>query len=313
LLLGTRYALLRREFRALENRDRHIADIGRNILVTLGGSDPENVTYIVIQALKDVRDLDCEVFVVAGSSNPYYPQLQAAADETPRRFQVRSNVMDMPGLMGWADIALAAGGTTVWELAFMGLPALLIALADNQRAAVESLDTLGAAVSLGWYAALSDSKITAAASHLLATPSIRASLSERGRSLVDGLGASRVLAQMDGKRLFLRAANKNDCQRIWEWANDPIARAMSFASETIPWDIHVRWFASKVSHPDCLFLIAEDQDGRPVGQTRYDIHGQEAVVSLSDPRLHQASQPTLSPDFSQSGLQISRRSPPSRV
>jgi UDP-2,4-diacetamido-2,4,6-trideoxy-beta-L-altropyranose hydrolase len=281
LLLGTQYALLRREFRTLAHRERHIPDSGRNILVTLGGSDPENVTHTVIQALKDARDLDCEVIVVAGSSNPNYTQLQAAADEAPHKFQVKRNVMDMPGLMGWADMAIAAGGTTVWELAFMGLPALLIALSDNQRQSVESLDTLGAAVSLGWHATLSGSEIAAAASHLLATPSIRASMSERGQSLVDGLGASRVLAQMDGKRLFLRTASKNDCRRIWEWANDPVARTMSFSSDIIPWAVHVKWFASRLSHPHCLFLIAEDREGRPIGQIRYDINGREAVVSLS--------------------------------
>jgi RimJ/RimL family protein N-acetyltransferase len=106
-------------------------------------------------------------------------------------------------------------------------------------------------------------------------------MSERGKSLVDGWGARRVFAQMAGYRLFLRPVNRNDCELIWKWANDPVARAMSFNSDMIPWDTHVKWFTSKLSQSDILFLVAEDRDSRPIGQIRYEIKRREAVVSLS--------------------------------
>ena len=81
--------------------------------------------------------------------------------------------------------------------------------------------------------------------------------------------------------LHLRRVRKDDCRLLWEWANDPEVRAFSFSSEPIPWEQHIRWFQTKLNEADCIFYIAMDGDMIPMGQVRYDIDGNEAVISVS--------------------------------
>ena len=68
---------------------------------------------------------------------------------------------------------------------------------------------------------------------------------------------------------------------LWEWANDREARAVSFSSEPIPWEQHVRWFESKLNDPRCIFYIVENAGGTPIAQARFDIDENEAVISVS--------------------------------
>jgi UDP-2,4-diacetamido-2,4,6-trideoxy-beta-L-altropyranose hydrolase len=81
-------------------------------------------------------------------------------------------------------------------------------------------------------------------------------------------------------KLTLRPAQAGDCRLVWEWANDPITRAASFSSEPIPWEQHTAWFAAKLADARALFYIALGAAGAPVGQIRYDLDRQEAVVSV---------------------------------
>lgn len=149
LLLGTKFALLRREFLKYRGWQRQIPEIARKVLVTLGGADPDNVTGKVIEA---IAPLDIQVKVVVGGSNPHLPELQDAVETMkfqPANIELVINPADMPGLMAWADLAIAAGGSTAWELAFMGLPSLFVILAENQVGIATELESVGFGVCLG--------------------------------------------------------------------------------------------------------------------------------------------------------------------
>ena len=102
----------------------------------------------------------------------------------------------MPELMAWADLAISGGGSTVMEMLFMGLPALVIILAENQRAVAEALADAGAAVNLGWYHDLSTTKIARKMTELMKATDVRSEMSQRGRNLVDGKGVERVLTRL---------------------------------------------------------------------------------------------------------------------
>ena len=147
LLLGTRYALLRREF--LDARFARAAEPAENldVLVTLGGTDPENVTGTVLDIVGRIDGIGSLVLV--GPGNPRAPQLAEQARHLHGTVQVRVNPPDIPELMASSDFAISAAGTTCWELAFTGLPMLLIVLAENQRRTAERLDELGIAINLG--------------------------------------------------------------------------------------------------------------------------------------------------------------------
>lgn len=281
LLLGTRYALLRREFAAYRGRERSIPEIGRKVLVTLGGSDPDNVTLKVIQAIGRV-DLDgLEAVVVVGAGNPRRAELEAAARVCQAQVEVRANVADMPGLMAWADAAVAAGGTTSWERALLGLPSLVLVLADNQLPVAEACGAAGIARNLGRHRAVTESGLAAALERLLRDREARTAVDCLGREVVDGLGSERVARALAGTpEVRLRLAVPEDALLLWEWANDPDVRRWSFTPDPISWVGHVHWFAGKLAEPDCLFLLAADGDA-PIGQIRFDFGGTKAVVSVS--------------------------------
>ncbi|MBI4523173.1 MAG: GNAT family N-acetyltransferase [Deltaproteobacteria bacterium] len=84
----------------------------------------------------------------------------------------------------------------------------------------------------------------------------------------------------------LRHARENDCKLLWEWANDLDVRAVSFSRGSIPWETHVEWFRSKRDNPSCAFYIATVGAETPIGQIRFDLKGDQAVVSISVGREH---------------------------
>ncbi|MEO0755513.1 MAG: UDP-2,4-diacetamido-2,4,6-trideoxy-beta-L-altropyranose hydrolase [Cyanobacteria bacterium J06648_16] len=195
LLLGSRYALLRKEFWPWRGWPRLPTAPAQKVLVTLGGGDPDNVTLKVLLALQQVKS-ELDVIIIVGSSNPHLEILQQQNQSTSQFIRLRHNVTDMPALMAWADIAISAGGSTCWELAFMGLPTLMIVVADNQKRIVESLDTLGVGISLGWHDALTPAQIKQALESLLNTTQLRLRMMQSGRSLIDGIGSHRVANQL---------------------------------------------------------------------------------------------------------------------
>lgn len=273
LLLGTRYALLRQEFLDWKNWRREIPPVARKVLVTLGGSDPDNVTGKVIEVFKQFCEIEAKV--VVGGSNPHLEQLKSAIVNQKSKLELIVNATNMPELMAWADVAIAAGGSTSWELAFMGVPALMLVLAENQR---EVADGLAAAHVVRKTHADS---LTADLRALLPAAAARKEMSECARQLVDAQGVSRVVSHLRAAKLNLHPVRAEDCRQIWEWANDPEARAVSLAQEEIPWVDHVKWFSARVNSPACYFYIAENSSKNPIGQIRFDVNGDEAVLSVS--------------------------------
>lgn len=198
-LLGTRYALLRPEFNRCVRPAREAATVARRILVTLGGADPENVTRHVVEALKRLEIPGLQARIVLGHSNPHRPELEDALAGTRGHLKLLSAVDDMPALMQWAELAVSAAGSTCWELAYMGLPALLFVLADNQEPIAHSLVQQGAALSLGSPRRSDVNTIATTLERLILSQADREALSSCIRPLVDGKGASRVVDQMTSR------------------------------------------------------------------------------------------------------------------
>jgi len=198
-LLGPRYALLRQEFLSRYDTKSNIPRIAGKILVTLGGGDDENQTLRVIRALQAVEVAGLEAVVVVGAANPHRSALESEANQSKLPIRLTYNADNMPELMEWADLAVCAGCTTCWELAFMGVPALVIILADNQQANAEALEAEGVSVNLGWYSRLCREKIAQKLFEIANSENIRAQMSRRGRFLVDGKGIERVLKELTVK------------------------------------------------------------------------------------------------------------------
>jgi UDP-2,4-diacetamido-2,4,6-trideoxy-beta-L-altropyranose hydrolase len=191
LLLGTGYALLRQEFTVERERRQRRSGSAHNILVTLGGSDSENVTLKVIQAVLRMKS-QAHVRVIAGPDNRNLRELSAAADVAVGHIEVLTAAPEMGRLMAWADIAVSAGGSTCWELACLGLPAVILVTAANQKAIARNLGAAGAVMNLGWHQAVSCDRIATVLDGLFRSPVRRSLMSQKGKALVDGKGAGRV-------------------------------------------------------------------------------------------------------------------------
>ncbi len=268
LLLGPRFSLLRREFIEFGSPPRASAP-ARRLLVTIGGSDPANVTRKVLDAL-EFLDTDLQTRVIAGAANPHLDELRGTAQRFGAQVEILASVTDMPAQMAWADCAVSAAGGTCWELFFMGLPSALLTVADNQRGIASALAAAGAVLDLGWHSDADPQRIAEGLRGLLTSPERLASMSARGREIVDGEGAARVAMWLEGSRVRVRRARGQDCERLWHWTNDPETRARAFSSAQVPWTDHVAWFEKKIASPASLLLIGIDADDAPIGQLRFD-------------------------------------------
>jgi spore coat polysaccharide biosynthesis predicted glycosyltransferase SpsG len=189
--------LLRREFWHWRGHQRDIPQNAQNILVTLGGSDPDNVTLKVVRGLQQIEDDNLHITIVAGGGNPHYQELAAAASSIRSSVQLKRDVSDMPELMAWADVAISAAGGTCWELAFMGAPSLLLVLAENQEKVAEHFDEKSAAIYLGSGEKLSSQAIKEGVVSLINNPQLRQDLSSAGSQMIDGYGILRVVSAMN--------------------------------------------------------------------------------------------------------------------
>lgn len=196
LLLGTRYSLLRSEFLTWQSWKREIPKIAKRILLTLGGSDSENVTPMIIRVLQRLNEPNLEVKVIVGSANPHLNALSRLVASSNDDIQLLASIKKMSELMAWADMAISAGGSTCWELAFMGLPNLIIIQAENQEGIAEGLQNKGVALNLGWYTTVTETALERSVVDLMYNTAKRQKMSQQGRRLVDGNGRTRVVTAL---------------------------------------------------------------------------------------------------------------------
>jgi UDP-2,4-diacetamido-2,4,6-trideoxy-beta-L-altropyranose hydrolase len=195
-LLGCEYVLLRREFLKYKDWEQDISDKAKKILVTMGGSDPDNVTLKIIKALNRLGDSDLELKIIAGPVNTNINSLEKELHLSSFTFQLLTNVSNMPSIMAWADMAVSAGGSTCWELMFVGVPILVIILSENQVVIANGLGKAGAAVNCGWHYKLTEEGFLEIFVDLIKNRKRRMALSRKAQQMVDGLGSERVMKRM---------------------------------------------------------------------------------------------------------------------
>ena len=194
LMLGPHYALIRPEFRKLHEHVKPRTGKVKRVLIFLGGVDAGNFTGRAIDALSVIDLSDLHVDVVIGTQHPCREQIAAAC--TQRDFNCHIQTDEMAALMEAADLAIGAGGSASWERCCLGLPALVVALADNQINIANTLDFFGACIYVGTTEVASLEIMQNAIASLFNMESKILKLSTNAYSLVDGLGVDRVCREM---------------------------------------------------------------------------------------------------------------------
>lgn len=192
ILLGTRYVLLRRDFWAWRDYRRNVVPTARRLLVTMGGSDPDNVTGLVIQVLGESATDGLRAVVVAGGSNPHLSSLREAVARLGGRIELKESVANMPEIMADADMAVIAAGGTLWELLYMSCPVMSFARNAVQGAILADLARREVVHYFGNPCEVAPATVALAIDKLAASADRRANMARLGREEVDGQGACRV-------------------------------------------------------------------------------------------------------------------------
>jgi UDP-2,4-diacetamido-2,4,6-trideoxy-beta-L-altropyranose hydrolase len=199
LLCGSNNAILRSEFANARpySLHRRIRPVLRELLITMGGVDKDNVTGKVLHALRSCPlPVDIRITVVMGTTAPWLDEVHKQAQKMPYPTRVLVGVSDMAQLIANSDFAIGAGGGTSWERCCLGVPTLMLVLADNQVKVAEGLERIGAVVLVNQGAQMEDQFASLFAS-LVSDPGKMRSMSESAARIAEGLGINSVLALME--------------------------------------------------------------------------------------------------------------------
>lgn len=288
-LLGPPYALLDPLYPQLQPLLPVRRQLSR-LLVFFGGVDLANHTALALEALNHPRLRHLAVDVVLGPGAPHRADLEARVQQRPHT-SLHEGLSSLAGLMARADLALGAAGTTSWERACLGLPALVVPVAENQNQGARALEASGVARCVDLQAVADPVEpLQLAVLDLLDAPGALQRMSEACLQLGDGRGLARVVTALLGPvaGLRLRPAQAADLWLYHWWANDPQVRCQSFNCEPISLQQHRRWFAGRLGSPIALMRVLEDGDGLPLGQIRLEraaADAPRAAISFSLDRL----------------------------
>ena len=216
VLLGPTFALLQPEYATWHPRVPPRVGSVRRLLVYFGGADSANLTGLTIEALSRLREENIRVDVVVNPSSPHAAIVNRQAAEYPW-IKIHASLPSLAELMVSADLAIGAGGATSWERCCLGLPALVIALADNQVPIAKELDRRGMVQLLGNSADVSVDSLVSLLKNSLSNPAANELRSRQCLGVVDGLGAARVasLLLLNGNsRLAARLATPGDEKQL---------------------------------------------------------------------------------------------------
>lgn len=194
-LMGPHYALLRTEFAEVRAEavaarvDRQL----KHLMISMGGSDAEDATSAVLNALREaILPKNLHISVIMGRRAPSLEKVRALAKTMTVRTEVAVDVDDMAKRMAAADLAIGAGGATTWERCCLGLPSIIVEIADNQAGIAAEIFRAGAGLDPGPLNATSFAYELGAAVAAARDPTFLRALSMAAAGISDGKGTMRV-------------------------------------------------------------------------------------------------------------------------
>ena len=279
-LLGVKYFPLKKDFWSVASK--RIRREVETILVTCGGSDVCNLTPKIQKLLNHSYPNIAKKIVVTGCFGNIAQIKSLQDDNTELLFDLDGS--EFKDLMLECDVAISAGGQTLYELARVGIATIAVCVQENQSLNISGWTESGAMEYSGWYNDEDfELKLTVALDNMMAYER-RVVCSESSRAIVDGKGALRIvketLANHFQNEIVLRPAANEDAGLVFDLSNDAVVRRNSFDSKPILWDSHVLWFNNKLADKNCCFFIVEYGD-EIAGQVRFDIEQETTQATIS--------------------------------
>lgn len=201
-LCGSQYALLRKQFSdhrdaSLDQRQR--CERAERIIVSFGSTNPDSLTQRTLKDLLQFQEWPLTIDVIMGAQAQGQDEVRAIIRETDmHKAELHINVSDMAVFMARADLAVGAGGTTSWERCCLGLPTLLIELADNQTVISQNLHNAGAVHYLGRHTDMQQGDICAVFCDIHQGSETLKIMSQAAAKICDGDGANRIVRHIQG-------------------------------------------------------------------------------------------------------------------
>ncbi|MCE0556226.1 UDP-2,4-diacetamido-2,4,6-trideoxy-beta-L-altropyranose hydrolase [Motilimonas sp. E26] len=282
LALGVDYTLLNAAFieqrAAAEAKRRHFAH--RELLVSIGATDPLNLTQLVIDGLAYLStEIYPKVTIVLSKSAPYLNHVELAiAQQHNRNIILIKDATNMASLMLNADFAIGACGTSSWERACLGLPCLSFVSADNQVFISQSMHKAG-------LCQLVDADISpqqlAQQLTLTSQPDIAKAMSQAGFNMISGQGCQRLVTTLfksSPLEVKLRTFLASDEAQIFQWQQAPNIRQFARTPTPPTWPEHHRWFQKMMHNDDHNYII--QWNGLPCGLIRLTPQVEDWEVSI---------------------------------
>lgn len=166
------------------------------VLATMGGSDPNHLTYKVVSSLMKLKER-INLKVVIGPAFLCDDRLDKIEKQKYSNIEFIRDVKDMSSLMAESHVAITAVGITIFELAYMGVPSIIIANYETDDVDMGLLKKLGFVLPLDYYENVSDVDIRKSLELLLRNRELWEDMSKKGKILIDGRGAERIAAVVD--------------------------------------------------------------------------------------------------------------------
>lgn len=188
---GPSFAILRRHFQGRDLK-RPVERAHKKVLLMFGGADPQGLTLKVTRALAGLP-ASTEIRAVGGAAFPHVREFEALQRNLGRVVPLlRGLEAQVADLMLDSDLVVCSGGMSVYEIAALGTPGIVLAQNGREDRRMREFARFGTIEYLGLGVDVDEATIAARVTRLLGSPDDLATMSRKGREMVDGLGASRA-------------------------------------------------------------------------------------------------------------------------
>jgi len=277
LMLGAKFMLLRDEFRELRSeviQNRYLPLPSTiKLLITMGGTDPDNLNKMAISAVHKLKIQypELTVIIVLSANAPHLLAVENIITPFPW-ISLKVDVKNISQLMKDAHLAIGTSGGTSWERCCLALPTLTIINADNQKKVDANLAKSGATKSLGEHTMLCPDDIVNVANLVLKCPETYANMVTKSLDICDGKGVIKVVENLLStiNKITFREALPEDCALIYAWQSNKNTRQY-FINPKIPtWKEHSHWYNVCLLDIAKTLYLLDDQHKNTIGLLRLD-------------------------------------------
>jgi len=181
--------ILNKNFQKFNRKNKKINPKVKSILITMGGADINNLTPKVMSALSGLKNV--KKTIIAGFAFSDISRLKSAGD-----YILKYDVSNMAELMFFSDLIISGGGMSLYELACVGAPGIVLCQTRYQQLEADCFQEKGVIINLGLGRDVSEDAIRSNVDDLLSKPKKRKMMSSAGKRLVDGKAVNRVAREI---------------------------------------------------------------------------------------------------------------------